>query len=356
MKLHENQTWLADLDETIVSLTELSELNNKTILVTGATGLIGTAIIELLLRYNESFDGNIKICAAGRNIDAMRDRFGTNLNQDTLSFAYFDATAIDNNPDVDTDYIIYGASNAIPNYVMKEPVETMLCNYIGLKAFLDYAKNRQIKRLLYISSSEVYGKKTDHLPFCENDFGYIDLLNPRNSYSVGKRAAETLCVSYSYEYSVDVVIARPGHIYGPTALQRDTRVSSSWAYDAAMGNDIVMKSDGMQIRSYCYCLDCASAIIKILLKGKKSQAYNISNKDSVLSIKQLAEMLCDVADIHLKMEIPNDLERKQFNPMNVSSLDCKKLQELGWEGLFDGRKGISHTVQILKEINEVFRE
>lgn len=351
MILYNSRLWLSDIDEIIEAFPELSKLNNNSVLITGATGLIGTAIIELLLRYNDTYDGSIRVYAAGRRLESMHSRFGAFIDRDDFSCVSFDATSNDNNIDIECNYIIYGASNAIPSYVIKEPVETMLCNFTGLKEFLDYVKDNNVKRLLYISSSEVYGKKNDNLPYKENDFGYIDLLNPRNSYSISKRSAETLCVSYGEEYGIDTVIVRPGHIYGPTALQRDIRVSSSWAYDAAMGRNIVMKSNGSQIRSYCYCLDCASAIIKVMLFGESLEAYNISNPNSILSIKQLAEILCDAGNVELEMELPNDVEIRQFNPMNISSLEGSKLQRLGWNGLFDGVRGLFHTVRILKEIS-----
>ena len=189
-------------------------------------------------------------------------------------------------------------------------------------------------------------------PFKEGEYGFIELLNARNSYSVGKRAAETLCASYAAEYRVESVIVRPGHIYGPTASRSDNRVSSAWAYDVAQGKDIVMKSDGAQIRSYCYCLDCASAILKVLLKGEHCRAYNISNPDSVISIRQMAELLAKYAGVQLKMELPTEEEKKGFNPMSNSSLDSTALLALGWHGLFDAAQGFRHTLEILKETAE----
>lgn len=109
---------------------------------------------------------------------------------------------------------------------------------MGLKYLLDCAKNSGAKRILYISSSEVYGRKEGNLPYKTDEYGYIDLLNARNSYSVGKRAAETLCASYLSEYGVESVIIRSDHIYGPTAVKYDNRVSSAWAYAGARGEDI----------------------------------------------------------------------------------------------------------------------
>ena len=175
------------------------------------------------------------------------------------------------------------------------------------------------------------------------------MLNPRNSYSIGKRAAETLCVSYADEYGVEAVIVRPGHIYGPTASPTDNRVASAWSYAAARGEDIVMKSDGSQIRSYCYCLDCASAILTVLLKGANCSAYNISNPKSIVSIKEMAEILSKKAGASIKIELPTEKEQKGFNPMLNSSLDSSNLENLDWKGLFDAQTGFFHTVEILKE-------
>lgn len=110
-----------------------------------------------------------------------------------------------------------------------------------------------------------------------------------------------------------------------------------------------MKSDGAQIRSYCYCLDCASAILKVLVSGENCHAYNISNPDSIISIKEMAEILAKSADVKLRFEIPTEEERKGFNPMSNSSLESTSLLQLGWHGCFDAEAGFGHTVQILRE-------
>ena len=156
-------------------------------------------------------------------------------------------------------------------------------------------------------------------------------------------------MSYSDEYGIESVIVRPGHIYGPTASPYDTRVASAWSYSAAKGNDIVMKSDGSQIRSYCYCLDCASAILTVLLRGKNKEAYNISNSDSVITIRELGEIISDVSGVTFTREEASFDDKKAFNPMSNSSLSNKKLESLGWKGLFDAKSGVKHTVEILKE-------
>ena len=348
--MYNSKIWLSDLDKTLTQLSELQELAGKNVLVTGCTGLICSAVVDLLIRWNETHDAKIKILAAGRSERKVAQRFSPYASEQWFGFVPYDASSASNNFPQCCDYIIHGASNAAPVKIMKEPVETMLDNVLGLKCLLDYARESEARRVLFVSSSEVYGKKENTEPYRLGEYGYIDLLNSRNSYSVGKRAAETMCVSYADEYGVESVIVRPGHIYGPTATESDNRVSSAWAYDVAAGKDIVMKSDGAQIRSYCYCLDCASAILKVLLKGENRHAYNISNPDSVINIRQMAELLAKSAGVQLRMELPTEEEKKGFNPMSNSSLDGTELLALGWKGLFNAEVGFAHTVEILKEM------
>lgn len=347
--LYSNSTWISDIDKVIEVVPELDRLAGKSLMITGAAGLVCSAIVDIIFRYNDTHDQKIQVLAAGRWPEEMSGRFGDLVNRDDFTFVVYDASKTDNVINVHADYIIHGASNASPNMIVKEPVETMMSNFLGMKYLLDYAKEQGTERILYISSSEVYGGKEGSEPYKEGQYGYIDLLNSRNSYSVGKRATETLCASYADEYGMESVIVRPGHIYGPTASPFDKRVASAWSYAVAKGEDIVMKSDGSQIRSYCYCLDCASAMLKVLLCGENCHAYNISNPDSIISIKDMAEILSESAGVELRMELPTEEEKKGFNPMSNSSLESESLTRLGWHGCFDAKTGFAHTVKILKE-------
>ncbi len=349
MELYSNKQWIADIDEVLQNLPELAELADSRVLVTGSTGLICSALVEMLARWNDTREEKISIITTGRTEVGVRARFAPLLDRPWFDVAVFDAVSGELQDDIVCDYIIHGAGNASPNKIVSEPVETMQGNFLGTCRLLEYAKEHSLKRLLYISSSEVYGRAESNEPFKTADYGYIDLLQPRSSYAVGKRAAETLCVSYGAEWGVDSVIVRPGHIYGPTARESDNRVSSAWANAVARGEDIVMKSDGSQIRSYCYVLDCATAILKVLLRGKTMSAYNISNAESVISIKDLAELLAEAGQVRIRCEVASESEKKCFNPMQNSSLAADELAALGWKGVFDARRGLSHTVGILRE-------
>lgn len=352
MNIYDSKLWISDLDETINALPELRKLAGTNVMVTGCTGLICSAVVDVLIRWNVTHEKKIRILAAGRNEAKIKLRFSPYTRADWFAFVPYDASSTENALSLPCDFIIHGASNASPNKIVKEPVETMLSNFLGMKCLLDYAKRVGTKRLLYISTSEVYGRKEHNNPSKIDEYGWIDLLNPRSSYSIGKCAAETMCASYADEYGVESVIIRPGHVYGPTAVESDNRVSSAWAHDVSRGKDIVMKSDGSQIRSYCYCLDSASAILTVLLKGENVHAYNISNPNSIINIRGMAEILAKSAGVQLKIERPTEAEKKGFNPMSNSSLDSTELLALGWKGLFDAERGFSHTVEILKELDQ----
>lgn len=350
MGLYNSEAWIKDIDQIIENMPWLKSLSGNSILITGAGGLICSSVIDVLIRYNEMYAADIIILAAARSEEKIRNRFGIYFDKKYFKFVPYDAINPTFYIEDNADYIVHGASNASPNSIVKEPVETMMSNFTGLLGLLNYGANSKTKRLLYISSSEVYGRKNENKPFKEDNYGYVDLLNSRNSYSVGKRAAETLCAAYFDEYNLDTVIVRPGHIYGPTASKKDNRVSSQWPYAVARGEDIIMKSRGSQIRSYCYCLDCASAVLTVLMKGNSKTAYNISNPYSIVSIKQMAEILTRYGNVNLQIEEPTAEEKKGFNPMENSSLDASMLIDLGWRGCFTAEEGLSHTVQIIKEI------
>ena len=348
--LYKSKLWMEDLNRAAEALPELFELAGKSVLVTGASGLVCSPVIDLFLCFNETHLEKIRILAAGRHSEAIQQRFGPYFEKDYFQFVPYDASKAESPFLPPCDYIIHGAGNAYPELIMKEPVETMLSNIWGLYGLLRHGRKNDLKRLLYVSSSEVYGKRERLQPYREDEYGYVDLLNPRNSYSMAKRAAETLCISYTEEYGIESIIVRLGHIYGPTASVKDNRVSSAWAHMAARGQNIVMKSDGAQVRSYCYCLDCASAMIKVLLKGEQAQAYNISNPASIISIREIAELFSEAGQVRFRMEYALQADRVGFNPMQNSSLDSTLLQKLGWKGLWDAREGVSRTIQILKEI------
>ena len=347
-----NAQWVEDVSLVNREFSYLYALKGKTIFITGATGLICSALTDMLIQYNQTYDAQIRLLIGGRSYNKALTRFGNFLDGDLVRWIPYDAGNYAQKLDFKCDYIIHGAGNAYPKLVMSEPCETLVNNVLGVSRLLEYTAKTGVNRLLYISSSEIYGQAKSGDSFLEDDYGFIDILNPRNSYSSGKRTAETLCACFEAEYGVNSVIVRPGHIYGPTASSSDNRVSSAFAYLAADKKDIVLKSSGQQLRSYCYCLDCASAILTVLVKGISGQAYNISSPSSIITIKRMAELMALYGNVKLKYELPSQAEKSAFNPMAYSSLNSEKLQRLGWHALFSPEDGISHTVCILKQLRQ----
>ena len=338
--------YLQDLVRVQAAIPALERLDHSRILITGAGGLICSALVDVLMRRNDTHHAGIQVYAAGRSPEKLAQRFAHWAGREDLHIVAYDAAEpIDCRETF--DYLIHGASPANPAAYNAQPVETMTANFVGTLNVLGYARNCGAKRVLYVSSSEVYGKKEGPDPYHEQEYGFLDLLNPRACYPSSKRAAETLCAAYAQEYGVDTVIVRPGHVYGPTATAADNRASSQFPRDVKAGLDIVMKSPGSQLRSYCYVLDCASAMLVVLLDGSKGCAYNISNLHSVVTIRQMAQAFADAAGQKLVFENASDAEKRSYNLMDNSALEAGALEKLGWYGLFDLEAGVKATLDAI---------
>ena len=336
-----------EIREAAEKIPGIEELYHSSVLITGATGMIGSSVVELLHVLNQEKKAGMTLYLAGRKKGRILQRFAGFLEEKDFIFVPYDAN-VDQQFDIRPDYIIHGACKADPAAYGTQPVETMLSNFVGVNALLRLAVSAGSKRLLYLSSSEVYGKKENREPYRETEYGYVDILNARSCYPSAKRASETLCAAYGAEYGVDTVIIRPGHIYGPTISRTDSKASTQFTWNVVDGKDIVMKSAGTQVRSYCYTLDCAAAVLTVLLKGQKGEAYNISNPESVVSIRDLADMLARCGGRKIVFEHPSDAEQKSYNLMDNSSLDAERLLELGWTPEYDLERGVRRTLEILR--------
>ena len=234
MSIYDSHRWISDLDAVLDTLPLLRELEGKSVLITGAGGLICSSAADLLLRRNETHPGKVRLLAAGRSRERTEARFAPHREKDYFLFVPYDASSGDVVLPDGVDYVIHGAGNAFPGKIIAEPVETMLANFNGLFRLLSCLREQGKGRVLYISSSEVYGQKKDPEPFRENEYGYIDLLTPRNSYSAAKRAAETLCASYAKQFSLETVMVRPCHTYGPGLTARDSRAHAAFIREAPL--------------------------------------------------------------------------------------------------------------------------
>lgn len=320
-------------------------LKGKTVLVFGSTGLIGSTFVERLCEINDALDLGIDIILTYRNLEKIKSRF-VNLRTDT-QIEYLKQDVRDPIPeDVEADYIIHSASPAHPKAFVEDPVGVMDSNLKGVVNTLEYCRKHQGTRLLYLSSGEVYGKKIENRPYAEIDNGLVDPMNFRSCYPESKRAAETYCRCYQHQYSVDAVIARPGHIYGPALMSESTRVDVQFMNDAVAGREIVMKSEGLQKRSYCHVDDVVSAMIFILLKGTSGEAYNISNRHSDVTIRDYAHILADIAGTDVRMDLSESCIGT--SAVQDSTLDSSKLEGLGWTAQIPIEEGLRDVYKIFK--------
>ncbi|MDV4150402.1 NAD-dependent epimerase/dehydratase family protein [Clostridium sp. AL.422] len=338
-----------ELESLFTANLPWEKLDNKKILITGANGLICSYLIDLLMYRNIKLNSNIKVYALGRNEERLKARFKSFFDREDFVFIKQDISKKLNVEDK-VDYIIHGASNAVPAEFLKDPVGTMTGNIFGVYNLLEYSKDNNVEKLLYISSSEVYGDDLSKDSFNETDSGYVNPLDVRACYPSSKRAAETLCATYLKQYNIDFCVARPGHIYGPTYTEKDNRALCQFINNVLNNNDIIMKSEGSQIRSYCYLSDCVMGLLYMLLVGKSGEAYNISNKNSNVSIREMAETIAELSEKKVIFELPSNTEKSVFTKINKAILDSSKLESLGWEASVLPRDGISRILNIKKEL------
>ncbi|MCM1313699.1 MAG: NAD-dependent epimerase/dehydratase family protein [Bacteroides sp.] len=301
------------------------KLSGCNIMVTGATGLIGSCLIEVLMSRKNR---NYTVYASGRNEERARKRFKEYWNDP--NFQFFPHDVIEPlKGNIHFNYIIHAASNASPNFFASKPVEVIKSNINGISNLFDYGLCHGLKRLLFVSSGEVYGEG-DGRVFTEEYSGYVNPISARSCYPSSKRAAETLCISYGAEYGIETVIARPCHVYGPNFTEQDNRVYAQFIRNILNKENIVMKSTGSQYRSWCYVVDCVSALLHILLKGETGQAYNIADATSNISIKQLAEMIANIGEKEVVITLPSDAEKAGYNVVSKAIFSTEKLENLGW--------------------------
>lgn len=206
----------------------------------------------------------------------------------------------------------------------------MKANLMGVCHLMDYGLQHDLRRFLYVSTGEVYGEG-DGRVFTEDYSGYVNSMSPRSCYPSSKRAAETLCVAYAEEYGVDAVVARLSHVYGPHFTESDNRVYAQFIRNVLRNEDIVMKSTGEQFRSWCYVADAVKGLLYVLLKGQKGDAYNVADASSNISIRQLATMVADIGGRKVVIDVPEQAERKGYNPVTKSVFSTEKLESLGWK-------------------------
>lgn len=320
------------LEKDVLDFSEQFELwehlRGKIILITGATGLIGSIFIKCLLGLNQQKDLGIKVVAVVRNIDKAKKVFSGYF--DKVDFRVLELENISKEKiNSHIDFVIHLASPTASRYFVDYPVETLRTAIEGTIKVLEYAKDIKIKSMIMASSLEVYGSNDNEELINEKYQGYVDPLEVRSSYNMGKRAAESLCHAYAKEYQVPVKIARLTQTTGAGIAENDNRVIVQFARLAARDEDIVLHTTGESARPYCYTIDAVSAILYILLLGENGEAYNVANEDTYISAKGMAEYLKENfnPNINVRVELNDNMG---YAPPSKLRLDTRKIKALGW--------------------------
>lgn len=305
--------------KNIINDFDMSVFDGKTIFVTGATGLIGKLCVKSLL--NSGY--NTQVIALVRDEEKAKNIFGESKR---LTYLVQDI-----NQRINTtrrvDYIIHAASTTSSKDFVEKPVETIYTAINGSRNVLEFAKNKRLEGMVYLSSLEIYGvNEKENIK--EEDYGYIDILNPRSSYSESKKMVETMCISYGTEYGVPVKIARLAQTFGAGVSISDNRVFAQFAKAIINKENIILHTKGETKRNYCYTTDAVRGIFTILTKGENNNAYNVANENSYYSISEMAHLL---ENEYTKVEYKIDEVNRGYNPTVKIALNTEKLNALGWE-------------------------
>lgn len=346
----ESEIYQEDIDYISTLNIDWSVLRSKNILITGATGLIGTVLVDVLMYKNSKDELGVNVLALTRNVDNANSHFSGYIDNSLFRVIKADISEKVTVPE-QVDYIFNLASNTHPVLYSTEPIKTIESIVIGTKNILNLAVQKKTERVINASSVEVYGEnRGDVERFTEDYCGYIDCNTLRAGYTEGKRLSESLCQAYISEKEIDVVSARLGRVYGATVLPSDTKATTQFIRSAVEGKDIVLKSEGKQEYSYIYVADAVAALLLLLVDGSNGEAYNIAD-DEIKTFHETAEILAGVNGKEVLFELPSTDESKGFSVVLRALMDSSKLKALGWRAKYHLEEGLTRTVHILRGID-----
>jgi nucleoside-diphosphate-sugar epimerase len=348
-QLESSQIIYDDLE--YISSTNLpwESLRNKKILVTGGGGFLAAYLIKSLLTIGRKHKLNLKVICVARNTLSVASRLSTYLGSLDLSVVLHDISKPLPNNFPRADFIIHAASQASPKYYGVDPVGTLLANSVGTMYLLDHAVKSQAERFLFFSSGEVYGIPLNPNQLVgEQDYGYLDPMNLRSCYAESKRVGETMCVAWAQQHGLYASVVRPFHTYGPGMAIDDGRVFADFVADVVAKRDIVLKSDGLAQRPFCYIADATIGFLTVLLRGDKAEAYNVANPDAEISIRDLAVLVANLfpeRNVGVKFEVPVSNNAYLKSPISRSCPSIEKIKALDWKPTVSLQDGFRRTIQ-----------
>lgn len=322
---------LEDIKYVAESNCDWNKLKNKTLLISGGTGFVGSYLCDVIRYRNEIFNDNIKIISLtrrGGESDSTVKYLKCDINEKLKI-------------DESIDYILHLASNTHPKQYAEDPVGTITTNILGCINLLNLGIDKNINRFLLASSVEIYGECIDKA-IDESYSGYIDCNRARSGYNESKRLCESLCQSYKVQYGLDFVTARLSRLIGPDRKQ-DTKAMSQFMDKAMNNEDIVLKSKGNQLYSYCYVTDAVSAILKILTDGVNGEAYNIAADVNNMTLGDYAIYISSFVNKNVIFDIENN---DSASKATYALLDNSKIKTIGWKPKYSVKNGLKRTYEV----------
>lgn len=352
MNLYDNKLYMEDINYVRSQNLPWGKLKNKSLLLSGATGMIGSFLVDVILEKNIIDGLNCTVYGLGRSEEKAKARFGKYADDPRFVFIPYDVKLPLKRNDLGTvDYVLHLASNTHPMQYSTDPIGTITTNIIGLQNMLDFAVEHHATRFAFASSNEVYGENRGDVEFFEEGYcGYINSNTLRAGYPESKRCGEALCQAYKAQKGLDIVIPRLTRTYGPTMLMSDTKAISQFIKKGIAGEDVVLKSAGNQYYSYQYVADSVAGVLTVLLCGESGEAYNIADENSDIMLRDLAAIIAKMNGKEVIFEIPDALEAAGYSTATKARLNGRKLRDLGWSSQYNIQCGIERTITILRSL------
>ena len=344
--------YIAELDAVCALELPWEKLSGKRVAISGATGMIGAFLVDVLMRKNDLSGLGCDVVALGRSAEKAKDRLPY-FGREHFSFEEGSVTAADYRPAARADFVLHLASSTHPRQYATDPIGTIRANVDGLQNLLEYSAACGA-RLLFASSVEIYGQnRGDVERFCEDYCGDIDCNTLRACYNESKRLGEAMCQAYRSQRGVEAVIARIARVYGPTLLPDDSKALSQFIRRSLLGEDVVLKSEGAQRFSYLHVADAVSGLLYVLLCGEDGEAYNLADEGSDIALKDLAGLVAGSGGVKVVFDLPDAQEAAGYSKATLALMDGSKAKGLGWRPAFAIDGGVDETLDILGEVSRV---
>lgn len=316
-------------------------LDNKTVLITGATGLVGSNLTHKLIGM-----GNVNIIVLARSLEKIKVCFGRYIGLDRFDYLVQDVTEpIRSYKHI--DYVFHAAGPMEGDIINNYPMNVINANLCGLQNCLELLYRQKINtckdgRLVVFSSVTVYGEREDDNIFVSEDdtsVAYpIDVAYA--AYSESKRMSEVYALAYAKQFGLDIVIGRLSSVYGYTNIRPNTAFYE-FLNRAINGDVIELKNPNIKMRDNIYIDDAINGLLYVAVKGVRCEAYNISSNNEMgnyAGVDKMASIMVNFVKEKYKINSSLMLPQNSVHYRGVI-MNNNKLKQLGWSldtGLLEG--------------------